>query len=134
MTEADFQRTVIDAAQALGWMCAHFRPAQTAQGWRTAVSADGKGFPDLVLVRDRVLFIELKADRGKQTADQRAWQHQIHRALNRWHDGVTLEIPAAAAMPFSMRVAAPFTYHVWRPRDWSWIESTLRGEELKIDD
>ena len=31
------------------------------------------GFPDLVLVRDRVIFAELKSDVGKPTKDQQAW-------------------------------------------------------------
>ena len=49
MNEAEFQRMVIDMAHLFGWRVAHFRKVQTHGRWMTAVAADGKGFPDLVL-------------------------------------------------------------------------------------
>ena len=74
LSEADFQRLVTDLAELLGWEWAHFRPAETARGWRTPVSGPlGKGFPDLVLVhpgRRRLMFVELKRDGAKLTPDQ----------------------------------------------------------------
>lgn len=72
--ERDFQTQVIDLARICGWRVAHFRPAMTKHGWRTPVAADGKGFPDLVLVRrDRVLWRELKSDSGRLSTDQALW-------------------------------------------------------------
>jgi hypothetical protein len=98
--EADFQRAIIQLAQLKGWRVAHFRKAQNGKGqWRTPVAADGKGFPDLVLVRDRVIFAELKTDRGTLTPDQTEWQHALARA------------GAIAA--------------VWRPREWNAIAEVL---------
>jgi hypothetical protein len=74
MTEADLLRGVLDMAGVLGWRSAHFRPGRTAHGWRTAVSGDGKGFPDLFLVRGRRLVAaELKAKAGRLTPDQALW-------------------------------------------------------------
>lgn len=76
MTEAQLLDNVIDAAQKLGWRVAHFRPATMSQGWRTAVSGDGKGFPDLVMVNERMgelLFVELKSERGKTSPEQGDW-------------------------------------------------------------
>jgi hypothetical protein len=74
MTELEFQRQVTDLAEIYGWEWAHFRPAQTARGWRTPVSGPlGAGFPDLVMVRSRdrrLLFVELKRDKGKVSPDQ----------------------------------------------------------------
>jgi hypothetical protein len=73
-TERDLQRAAIDLAHIFGWRVAHFRPAKTAKGWRTPVEADGKGFPDLLLVRgDQIKVRELKAGRNKPTADQSEW-------------------------------------------------------------
>lgn len=78
LSEAAFQKQVIDLAHLHRWRVAHFRPARTTvagrETWRTAVSADGAGFPDLVLARNGVvLFRELKSDKGKASEDQLAW-------------------------------------------------------------
>jgi len=74
MLEADLERTIVDAAKLLGWHVAHFRPAQNGRGnWRTPVAYDGAGFPDLVLVRERLIVAELKSDKGRVSAAQQKW-------------------------------------------------------------
>ena len=73
MDEKTLQDAVIEMARQRGWLVAHFRPAQTETGWRTPVAADGKGFPDLVLVRERVVFAELKRVKGKVSPEQGRW-------------------------------------------------------------
>lgn len=61
-------------ARVMGWRIAHFRPAMTSRGMRTAVSADGAGFPDLVMIRPpRLLIVELKSAVGIVSDEQRAW-------------------------------------------------------------
>ena len=101
LTERQWQRQVLDAARYCGWLRAHFRPAQTARGWRTPVEGDGAGFPDLVLVRGhRLLFVELKSDRGRVSPAQQAWLDALRRA--------SVEV------------------HVWRPSDWARVEEVLR--------
>jgi len=101
VTESELQENVVKMAHLLRWRVAHFRPAQNAAGrWSTPVSADGAGFPDLVLARDRiVIFAELKADGGRLSDAQRDW---------------------LSALPDS---------YLWRPSDWKSgeIERTLRG-------
>ena len=67
------QRAIIQLARQLGWRVAHTPPIQTERGWRTAVSADGKGFPDLLLVRDRVIVAEVKGDSDRMKPEQRDW-------------------------------------------------------------
>lgn len=105
-TEAQFQRAVLEFAKLHGWRCAHFRPAQNGKGqWRTAVAADGKGFPDLVLVRDRVLFVELKSSKGRKSIEQREWASALIRAGADWD--------------------------CWQPKDWDLIERVLAGAERK---
>ncbi len=91
---------VIDRAHQSGWGVAHFRPAKTAHGWRTPVQADGKGFPDLVLVRDRVIFAELKAAKGKLAREQQWWEVILR--------------------------AAGAEFYVWRPADRPDITRILR--------
>ena len=81
LTEAQFTAQVIQYAQLMGWRVAHFRPAMTAKGWRTAVQGDGAGFPDLVLVRGPVLlFWELKVKPNTASASQVAWIDALHGA------------------------------------------------------
>lgn len=81
MSEADLQRGISDMARVLGWRVAHFRPARTARGWRTPVSADGAGFPDLVLTRgSRVIAAELKTSTGRLSPDQTAWLDALSAA------------------------------------------------------
>ena len=101
MTERDWQRFVIDLAQLHRWRVAHFRPAMTSQGWRTPVEADGAGFPDLVLVRERVVYVECKADRGRLGLEQELW------------------IDALKAAGQDVRV--------WRPRDEAEVWQCLTG-------
>lgn len=78
MSEADFQRRVMDTARLAGWLCVHYRPGKTQRGrWVTPLSGD-KGAPDLLLAKDgRVLLAELKRDGGKPTPEQRAWLAEL---------------------------------------------------------
>lgn len=73
MTEDQLLASCLEMAARFKVRTAHFRPARTAQGWRTAVSGDGKGFLDLVLLGRRLLVRELKVPGGRVSADQRLW-------------------------------------------------------------
>lgn len=96
ISEAQFTNTVIELAKFRGWKVAHFRPAQTARGWRTPMSGD-VGFPDLVLARDGVvIFAELKSDSGRLRKEQIEW---------------------AAHLPGA---------YIWRPKDLDLIKELLR--------
>lgn len=84
-TEAEFQKDVIDLAHLYKWRVAHFRKARTLRGsWITPVAADGKGFVDLVLVRDKILYRELKVGYGKLTEEQKQWGQAIQLAGGDW--------------------------------------------------
>ena len=106
ITEKDWQGTVIELAHTFDWRVAHFRPARTKDGWRTAVSADGAGFPDLCLVRENgngeaeLLFIELKSEKGETSKAQKDWLV----ALNK--------VPSISAF-------------VFRPSDWDEVVKVL---------
>jgi len=90
MTEAEFQANVIDLARTLGWRIHHDRADMSDH------TAGDPGFPDLVLARKRkVLFFELKSDKGKVRPSQLAWS-----------------------------TALPFVY-VWRPADMQEIAQVL---------
>lgn len=106
VTEEQFQQQVFDLAHIYGWQVAHFRPARTAYGWRTAVSADGKGFPDTVMVKagQPVIFAELKRKGGKPTLEQVQWM-ELLRAV----PGVLVRL--------------------WQPDDFDEIQKVLSKEE-----
>jgi hypothetical protein len=81
--------TVRDAARVTGWLAYHTYRSKRSPS----------GFPDLVLVRERVLFVELKGERTRVTREQQQW----------------LE---------ALRAAGAETY-LWRPDDWDEIQRVL---------
>ena len=85
MSENDFLSQIIDLCHLKGWAVAHFRsvPVRRKDGsfyYQTPVQADGSGFPDLVLVRDYVIFAELKTDKGQVTEAQAQWLNILSKA------------------------------------------------------
>lgn len=89
-SEQAWMRQVIDAARLLGWHVYHTFDSRHST----------PGFPDLVLVRDRVIFAELKVATGKVSHHQRRWLELLRRAGQE-------------------------TY-VWRPSDYPAVEQVLR--------
>lgn len=75
MTEAQLQDAVVELARLLGWRAVHFRAAPSGRGWRTPVQYDGKGFPDLILVRPgfNPMYRELKVGSRKLDGEQMLW-------------------------------------------------------------
>jgi hypothetical protein len=103
-SEDEFQDQVIAFAQLHGWKVAHFRKVRVQRKdgsvyWETPVQADGKGFPDLMLTRERVIYAELKSKTGRFEPEQKEW---------------------AAAL-----VIAKQEVYGWRPADWPEIERVL---------
>lgn len=62
--EKDWQRQVVQLAKQLGWT----RIYHTYNSRRSA-----HGFPDLVLVGDRVVYLELKRETTNLTDEQKGW-------------------------------------------------------------
>lgn len=95
-TEDELLGLVVAYAQLQGWLVHHCRPARSEKGYRTPIQGD-RGFPDLVLARERrVIFAELKTERGVLSNAQ-------HRWINALYDLV----------------------YMWRPSDWPEIEKVL---------
>lgn len=90
MTEREFMAAVVQLARASGWLVYHTFDSRRSQ----------PGFPDLVLVRERVMFRELKVRDGKLSLEQRTWLARLRSA------------GADAA--------------VWRERDWATVENDLK--------
>jgi hypothetical protein len=63
VTEAEFQRAVVERATAYGWWCWHDNDSRR----------NDSGLPDLILVRPpRIVFAELKTENGRVSVVQRA--------------------------------------------------------------
>jgi VRR-NUC domain len=89
MTEAQWQHTVVDLARTLDWQWYHTHDSRRSQ----------PGFPDLVLVRDRVIFAELKTVGGRLDQWQKRWGNQLVEAGAEWY--------------------------CWRPHHYAEVERTL---------
>jgi hypothetical protein len=71
LTEKQWQAQVVQLARTLGW----HRPMHIYDSRRTE-----PGWPDLALVRDRFLLLELKTETGRLTNPQRNWIGRLHKA------------------------------------------------------
>ena len=90
MLESEYQAQIIELAQFRGWLVAHFRTSRTQRAdgtvfYQTAIAANGAGFPDLVLVRDRVIYAEIKTDRGRLSDEQKVWRDVLLAAGQEWY-------------------------------------------------
>lgn len=90
VTEKQFQANVLRLAKTLGWLAYHTFDSRRS----------GQGFPDLVLARERVLFVELKAQNGKVSQYQRQWEEAL--------------------------LKAGAEHYIWKPADWDDIASILQ--------
>ena len=85
ISEAKFVDNIIDMARWYQCRVAHFRPARTEKGYRTAMQGD-VGFPDLVIARDGwVILAECKARLGKATPGQKKWLTALGGYGRLWH-------------------------------------------------
>jgi hypothetical protein len=113
MSERQFQQTVIEMAQRLGWRVAWFPD----EGYRELVKVgrfdalpDG-GYPDLTMVRvkdgvAKVIFAELKSQKGKLRREQEDWGADL--------------VAVEGSVPWNV------AYRVWKPAQMDEIERTLR--------
>jgi len=91
LSERQFSAQVLRYAALRGWHCYFTQRSEKSPA----------GFPDLVLVRrPRVIFAELKSDRGRCTPEQRAWLAELAEC--------SVEVK------------------LWRPSDWEEIDRCLR--------
>ena len=93
--EASFQKAVTDAALALGWSVWHDHDSRMNE----------PDMPDLELLRDRLIKVEVKRAAGVPTPGQERYLRRLARA------GVE-------------------TY-LWRPSDWPEIVGVLKRPEAK---
>lgn len=69
-TEAEFQAAVVEFLRLKGWLVFHPYDSRKSE----------PGFPDLVCVKDRVVWVELKVDGGRLSPHQRKWLDKLEAA------------------------------------------------------
>lgn len=73
MTESELRARVVDLAHRAGWLVFSLPIAKTRRPVKDAV-----GYPDLTLARNlRVMFVELKQDRGVLSPAQLVWLRHL---------------------------------------------------------
>ena len=106
LSEADFQKMVVDMAHRLGWKTFAVRrsAAVSAETGKVVSYVTSEGWPDLVLVKgDKIIFWELKSDTGLLEPKQHEW------------------LTALEAVETVHQVGCV------RPRDWAEVKATLQG-------
>lgn len=73
-TESQLQAAVVQLARLRGWLVYHTYDSRRSHA----------GFPDLVLVRERVVFAELKAEKGVLSPQQSTWLRRLDDAGAEW--------------------------------------------------
>ena len=89
MKEKEWQAQVVSLARRLGWMTYHTYDSRRSE----------PGWPDLVLLRERMVIAELKTQKGR-----------VSEAQQKWLD--------------ALREAGVETY-LWRPSDMGQVAATL---------
>jgi len=99
LSEAGFQALVVQLAETCGWRVMHVRRSRV-RGGKVATSTSIDGWPDLTIFgHGRLIFAELKSERGQLAAEQRRVLDELRRAGQ--------------------------DVRVWRPGDWIEVEETL---------
>lgn len=111
MREDDWQATVVDTAEARGWLVYHTRLSK----------GSNKGFPDLVLVRPpRIIFAELKNENRKLEYEQEMWMAALKVVA------LSAREQAEAILTEGLPVKPLVEAHVWRPAHWDLVQAVLR--------
>ena len=92
ISEKKFATKVVTFMRKQGWLIQR-------NGWIGVGNQYMKGFPDLVCVREKVLFVELKKTTGKLKPAQQIWRDRIIDAGGNWE--------------------------LWRPQDWDELKDKL---------
>lgn len=103
ITEAEWQRTVVELAELSGYRVMHVRKSRVRDD-RHATATSIPGWPDLYLFhpgRGEHFAAELKSQRGRLSADQTTCISEL--------------------------TSSGLTVYVWRPADWDAVQKRLRG-------
>lgn len=87
ISERELAATVEAALELYNWLWTHytFSPNRSGNGFRTHLRGHA-GMPDYVACRNgRLLFVELKSQRGRLSAAQRVWRSELQKTSAEYH-------------------------------------------------
>lgn len=129
LTEAGWQAQVIGLARLYGWRIFHApdnRPAGTTGRPQRLAAPEGRGFPDLVLVKPpRLIFAELKTRTGRLGPGQAEWLDDL-RAVGQAVGLAALDRTVNGRRP-SVEV------YLWRPADLDEVQTVLGAGLEKLE-
>lgn len=104
--EKEWQQQVVQLFRQLGWTGYHTHDSRRSQ----------PGFPDIVLVRDRVVYLELKREKGVLSEKQREWVRALLKA------GAEVYV----ARPRDLDELAIILSRRYRPTSAALLQATMR--------
>ena len=105
ISEQELENAICELLDTFGIYYHHDRPARTGRVaggkavWRNHFRGP-KGFPDLMIVGSKVIFAELKSQRGRLSPEQTEWLRRLKKAgadtyvwrPSEWLNGSIIEI------------------------------------------
>ncbi len=88
LTEKQWLEQVRTLAKLFGWLTYHPHQSMRSE----------PGYPDLTLIRERLVFVELKTERGKLSEHQEKWRDACLRAGAEWYCWKPADLELAAAV------------------------------------
>lgn len=141
LLEDGFQAQVIGLARLYQWRLIYHAPdnrpaGRTGRPQRLA-APEGRGFPDLVLLRPPELIVaELKSDTGRIGPGQEDWIAGF-AALGR-NIAELVQFAVGAGVEFGDNPLEPVDEpavdaYIWRPRDWDEVQQRLSRGRTRVD-
>ena len=137
--EAGWQYTVLGLARLYGWRTYHApdnRPSGRTGRPQTLAAPEGRGFPDLVLLRGpRLVVAELKAARGRLGPGQADWLAAF-REVGEGIGELLREVPVKRLEELLGGLGGLPTVeaYLWRPGDWEDVQRVLGHGQARRSD
>jgi len=138
LLEDGFQAQVIGLARLYQWRLIYHAPDNRPSG-RTGrpqrlAAPEGRGFPDLVLLRPPELVVaELKSDTGRIGPGQEDWIAAF-AALGRYvADLVEVAAGSDGYADGSTLGDTAVDAYIWRPRDWDEVQQRLGRGRTRVE-
>ena len=139
LKESDFASWFEDLLDTYGYRWMHQRPARVKRSgqdvYETAYTGH-KGFLDYVICHEqkrRLLFVELKSEKGKLSPDQQLWFDTLKECVRQItlvpipkRDRGGYDPAIQTVREKDMKLIPSFEVYVWKPSDRDYMEACLK--------